>query len=93
MVMLASPIAEGSSYTAAFFGLAGSLIGGFIAATVSLLVARQARQAAESTWIRDNRREVYDRLLTYAERLLIACKDAHRDDAAAVNIHHPWSGG
>lgn len=85
MVMLASPIAEGSSYTAAFFGLAGSLIGGFIAATVSLLVARQARQAAESTWIRDNRREIYDRLLTYAERLLIACeacKDAHRDDTA-----------
>ncbi len=32
MVMLASPIAEGSSYTAAIFGLAGSLIGGFIAA-------------------------------------------------------------
>lgn len=82
MLTLASPIAEGNSYTAAFFGLAGSLIGGFIAATVSLLVARQAREAAEITWIRDNRRETYDRFLTYAERLLIACEackeDAHR---------------
>jgi hypothetical protein len=88
MVMF-SQIAEGSSYTAAFFGLAGSLIGGFVAASVSLLVARQARQASESTWIRDNRREIYDRLLTCAERLLIACeacKDVHRDDAARARV-------
>lgn len=86
MVMLANSIADGSSYTAAVFGLAGSLIGGSIAAAVSILVARQARRAAETTWIRDNRREIYDRLLTYAERLLIACeacKDAHRADVAA----------
>lgn len=86
MVMLASPIAEGSSYTAATFGLVGSLIGGFIAGAVSLLVARQAREAAESTWIRDNRRDIYDRILTKAETLLIACeacRDARRDDTAA----------
>jgi gas vesicle protein len=86
MVTLASSMAEGSSYTAAVFGLAGSLIGGSIAATVSLLIARQARKAAETTWIRDNRRETYDRFLTYAERLLIACeacKDTHRDDTTA----------
>jgi hypothetical protein len=86
MVTLASSIAEGTSYTAAIFGLAGSLIGGFIAAAVSLLVARQAQEAAENTWIRDNRREIYDRLLTYAERLLIACeacKDADHDNEAA----------
>ena len=86
MVMLGGPIAEGSSYVPAIFGLAGSLIGGFIAGTVSLLVARQARKAAEGTWIRDNRREIYDRLLTYAERLLRACeayKAAHRDEDTA----------
>jgi hypothetical protein len=43
-------------------------------------------EAAEGAWIRDNRREIYDRLLTYAERLLIACetcKDAPGDDLAA----------
>jgi hypothetical protein len=87
---LASPIAGGDSYAAAFFGLAGSLIGGFIAAGVSLLVARQTRHAAEITWIRDNRRETYDRFLTYAERLLIACeacKEAPpRDDKAAKAV-------
>jgi hypothetical protein len=86
MVMLGSPIAEGSSYAPAIFGLAGSLIGGFIAGTVSFLIARQAREAAEGAWIRDNRREIYDRYLTYAERLLHACeayKAAHRDREAA----------
>ena len=84
--MLDSSIADGSSYAPAVFGLVGSLIGGFIAGAVSILVARQARQAAEGAWIRDNRRETYDRLLTYAERLLIACeacKDVSDDDAAA----------
>jgi hypothetical protein len=38
-----------SAYVAAGFGLAGSLIGGLIAGTVSLRVARQAREAAESS--------------------------------------------
>jgi hypothetical protein len=82
MVTLDSSIAQGNSYAPAVFGLAGSLIGGFIVGAVSLLVARQAREAAEGAWIRDNRREIYDRLLTCAERLLHACeayKDAHRD--------------
>jgi hypothetical protein len=72
--MLAGPIAAGSSYTPAIFGLLGSLIGGFTAGTVSLFVARQARAAAEGAWIRDNRREIYDRLLTRAEKLLHACE-------------------
>jgi len=74
MVMLASSIAAGSSYATAIFGLVGSLIGGFIVGVVSLLVARQAREAAERAWIRDNRREIYDRFLTCAQRLLIACE-------------------
>ena len=78
MLMLDGSIAEGNSYVPAIFGLAGSLIGGFIAGTISLLVARQARAAAEGAWIRDNRREIYDRLLTCAERLLHAC-EAYRE--------------
>jgi len=72
--MLATPIAASSSYTAALFGLAGSLIGGFIAGVVSLLVARQTREAAEGAWIRDNRRQIYDRFLTSGQKLLIACE-------------------
>jgi hypothetical protein len=82
MIILDGPIAEGSSYAPAIFGLAGSLIGGFTAGTVSLFVARQAREAAEGAWIRDNRRDIYDRYLTYAERLLHSCeayKAAHLD--------------
>jgi len=67
-----------SSYVTAGFGLAGSLIGGAIAGTVSLVAARQARKAAESSWIRDNRREIYDRFLTHAQNLLIACEECMR---------------
>ena len=62
-----------SPYVTAGFALAGSLIGGAIAGTVSLVVARQAREAAASSWIRDNRREMYDRFLTKAQELLLAC--------------------
>jgi len=62
--------------TTAVFGLVGALIGGFIAGAVSLRVAKQTREAAERTWIRDNRREIYDRFLTCAQRLLIACEAA-----------------
>jgi hypothetical protein len=74
MMALNGPVAAGNSYTPAIYGLIGSLIGGFIAGTVSLLVARQARAAAEGAWIRDNRREIYDRLLRCAEKLLHACE-------------------
>ena len=94
-MILSSAITEGSSYVPAIFGLAGSLIGGFIAGTVSLLVARQARASAEGAWIRDNRREIYDRLLTYAERLLHACeryKDAHDGkEAAKANVESAFT--
>src|SRR5271166_1590459 len=74
MAVLASPIAVGSSVTTAIFGLVGVLIGAFIAGAVSLWVAKQAREAAERAWIRDNRRDVYDRFLTCAQTLLIACE-------------------
>jgi hypothetical protein len=86
MVGLDSPIAAGSSNVAAVFGLLGALIGGFIAGTASILVAWQTRKAAERAWIRDNRREIYDRLLTYGQGLLIACeacKDARRNNRVA----------
>jgi hypothetical protein len=61
-----------SSLGTAAIGLAGSLIGGAIAGTVSLLVARQAREAAERAWMRDSRRQIFDRFLGAAQRLLIA---------------------
>jgi hypothetical protein len=69
-----------SAYGTALIALAGTLLGGLIAGTVSLVVARQAREAAESAWIRDNRREIYDRFLTRAQKLLIACL-ARQSDA------------
>jgi hypothetical protein len=81
MAALDSPIAAVGPYAVAAFSLAGSLIGGFIAGTGSLLVARQAREAAEQAWVRDNRRVIYDRFLTAAQKLLIACeacKHVHR---------------
>jgi hypothetical protein len=69
-----------SAYGTALIALAGSLLGGLIAGTVSLVVARQARAAAESAWIRDNRRDVYDRFLTSAQKLLVACLAQQRGD-------------
>jgi hypothetical protein len=60
----------------AVYGLVGSLIGALAAGTASFVVARQARQAAEQAWVRDNRREIYDRFLTWGQRLLIALEHA-----------------
>ena len=62
-----------SAYVVGAFGLAGSLIGGAIAAAVSYQVARQARAAAETTWMRDTRRETYGRFLAGAQRLHVSC--------------------
>src|SRR4051794_38287792 len=69
-----APLLADSAYVAAAFGLAGTLIGGLVAGTVSLRVARQAREAAERSWMRDSRREIYDRFLSHAQKLLIACE-------------------
>jgi hypothetical protein len=60
----------------AAFGLTGSLIGGAIAGTVSLRVARDARDAAERAWVRDSRREIYDRFLTAGQKLLAVMEAA-----------------
>ncbi len=65
-----------SPYVTAVFGLVGSLIGGFIAGTVSLVIARQTRDAAERAWIRDSRRDIYERFLSHGQTLLIACEHA-----------------
>jgi hypothetical protein len=78
MVMVNSPLAAGTSFAPAVVGLVGALVGGIIAGTASLLVARQARKAAERAWMRDNRRAVYDRFLTCAQTLLLAC-EAYKD--------------
>ena len=71
---------------AAFFGLAGSLIGGSIAAFVSLRVAREAREAAEGAWVRDSRRQIYDRFLTAGQQYLIACQSRTDDAIKAAGV-------
>jgi hypothetical protein len=68
------PVAAVSPYVTAAFGLAGSLIGGLIAGTVAIRAGREAREAAEHAWMRDSRRQIYDRFLTNAQRLLVACE-------------------
>ncbi len=79
MVMLNNPLAAtGSSLAPAVLGLAGALIGGVIAGTASLVVAGQARKAAERAWMRDNRRAIYDRFLTCSQMLFLAC-EAYKD--------------
>jgi hypothetical protein len=77
----------------AVIGLAGSLIGGGIAGAVSFAVARQARQAAERSWLRDNRREIYSRFVTHAQELLIAaeeCKRAGRSAPTREAVQAPF---
>src|SRR5262249_35677198 len=66
----------------AVYGLVGSLIGALAAGTASYVVARQARKAAERAWVRDNRREIYDRFLTCAQRLLIALEQPRANEHA-----------
>ena len=52
-------------------------------------------QPLEGAWIRDNRREIYDRYLTYAEKLLHSCeayKAAHHDkEKAKANVEHAFT--
>lgn len=81
MVMANSPLAGGISLSPVLSGLLGAVIGGLTAGVVSLLVAWQTRKAAERAWVRDNRREIYERFLTYAQSLLIACEAYHKAPA------------
>ena len=71
---------------AAFFGLAGSLIGGSMAAFVSIRVARETREAAEGAWVRDSRRQIYDRFLTAGQQYLIACQSRTDDAIKAAGV-------
>jgi hypothetical protein len=65
-----------SPWVAAAFGVVGTVIGGVIAATVSLRLARDAREAAERAWVRDSRRQIYDRYLIAGQRLLAVMEKA-----------------
>ena len=67
---------DATPYLSAAFGLVGTLIGGVIAGTVTLRVARHARAAAERAWVRDSRRSIYDRFLTAGQRLLAVMETA-----------------
>lgn len=76
MMLLDLQLAAISPYVTAAFGLAGTVIGGSIAGYFNLVTAKQARQEARSAWILNSRREVYDRFLTTAQELLIACLES-----------------
>jgi hypothetical protein len=80
MSVLAMPMAVDSSYATAVFGLAGVLIGAVVAGGFGLWTAMVTRQAAERAWVRDNRREIYDRFLTCGQTLLVVCEDARKAD-------------
>jgi hypothetical protein len=78
---------EASPWASGAFALAGAAIGAVIAGTVSLKVARETsdaaervaratRDAAEQAWVRDSRREIYDRFLTAGQRLLAVMEKA-----------------
>ena len=70
-----------ASLSSAVVGLVGALIGGAITGFWSWKVsrdgldaaekvARDTRLAAEQAWVRDSRREIYDRFLAASQRLL-----------------------
>jgi hypothetical protein len=85
--LLDSPVAVSSP---AVYGLLGSLIGGSIAGSVSLLVAWQSRGAAERAWVRDNRRGIYAEFLTNAQEFLIALLKGERVEEAYDGFFKPW---
>lgn len=87
MVLLESPVAV---LAPAVYGLLGSLIGGSIAGSVSLLVAWQARSAAEQAWVRDNRRGIYAEFLTNAQAFLIALLKGEHVEEAYDSFFGPW---
>lgn len=88
-------LADASPYISPASGLAGSLIGGAIAGTVSLKVARDARDAAERSWVRDSRRGIYDRFLAAGQRLLHEMEKAkptnHARDKVGATIDAAYS--
>jgi hypothetical protein len=79
--------ADASPWVSAAFGLVGVAIGGAIAGGFSLKVARDARRAAERAWVRDSRRQIYDRFLTAGQRLLAVMEKAAETSTAPVEAH------
>jgi hypothetical protein len=73
----------------AVYALLGSLVGGFVTGTFSLLLSSQTRKAAERAWVRDNRREIYDRFLTHGQELLIALVEP-RPDPSPDELHEAY---
>jgi hypothetical protein len=70
----------------AVYAILGSIVGGLVAGTFSVMVARQTQKNADKAWMRDNRRELYDRFLTHAQVLLIALVEP-RHDPRADEVH------
>jgi hypothetical protein len=73
----------------AVYAILGSLVGGLVGGTFSALLAWQTRKAGEQAWVRDNRREIYDRFLTYGQALLIALTEP-RDDPDADALYDEY---
>ncbi len=73
----------------AVYALLGSLVGGFVAGTFSVLLAWQTRRGAEQAWVRDNRRAIYDRFLTHGQELLIALVEP-RLDPSTDELHDAY---
>jgi hypothetical protein len=75
----------------AVYALLGSIVGGLVAGTFSFLLAWQTRKTAEKAWVRDNRREIYDRFLTHGQELLIALVEPRRN-AGPDEAHDAYVG-
>jgi hypothetical protein len=67
-------IVAASAYVAAAFGLAGSADWRHDRRHRQPARRKAGAGAAERSWMRDSRRAIYDRFLTNAQKLLIACE-------------------
>jgi hypothetical protein len=67
---------------------AGALLGAaLIAGWVSYRVGKETQHAVEQAWIRDSRRQLYDRFLDSAQSLLVACEECPHDEDAISDAH------
>jgi hypothetical protein len=53
-----------------------AILTALVAATAGLVGGWQVRKGAERAWLRDSRREIFDRFLAAGQALLAACEDA-----------------
>ncbi|HEY7631898.1 MAG TPA: hypothetical protein VH817_14415 [Thermoleophilaceae bacterium] len=75
-------VTAASDWTGAAFGFAGIIVGGLI----TLAIAWQTRIAAERSWMRDSRRQIYDRFLTKAQQLHVACEACYAAERDAASV-------